>query len=197
MSKQSKKEIESIFKKLIHRNNEKHLKDQILKHLLNIRSLKNPFRFGKEIVVFGRNVEGDKEMYKFCERLMPFFKKNPDLILQGEYTSPKVQKGIYKDGENFNVYRVRKTDGTTELSPVEFVNIVNDFGIKGLRTAQYIDLDLSKLDIENLYKFVDKMKFKEGSYLLDPKGNKNHEGIVIRTADMQIHFKVKSREYEL
>ena len=195
--KQSKKEIESIFKKLIHRNNEKHLKDQILKHLLNIRSLKNPFRFGKEIVVFGRNVEGDKEMYKFCERLMPFFKKNPDLILQGEYTSPKVQKGIYKDGENFNVYRVRKTDGTTELSPDEFVNIVNDFGIKSLRTVQYIDLDLSKLNLENLYKFVDKMKFKEGSYLLDPKGNKNHEGIVIRTADMQIHFKVKSREYEL
>ena len=34
-------------------------------------------------------------------------------------------------------------------------------------------------------------------HLLDPKGNKNHEGIVIRTADMKIHFKVKSREYGL
>ena len=155
----------------------------------------NPLRFGKSLAVFGRNVEGDKEMYKFCERLMPFFTKYPDLILQGEYTSPKVQKGIYKDGENFNIYRVRNTQ--RDLTPDEYGDMINNAGIEGFRTVQYIDLDLHKYDLDSLQKFVDKMKFKEGSHLLDPKGNNNHEGIVIRTDDMEIHFKVKSREYEL
>lgn len=190
-----KKEFEFIFKKIIHRNKKVPLKDQITKHLLNIKSLKNPFYLGKGLAVFGRNVEGDREMYAFCQRLLPFFKKHPDLILQGEYTSPKVQKGIYKDGENFNVYRVRSR--LRDLSPDEYCDMINNAGIKGLRTVQYIDIDLHKYDIDSLQKLVDKMKFKEGSHLLDLKGNKNHEGIVIRTDDMKIHFKVKSREYEL
>lgn len=188
-------ELEHIFKKITHRKKDIPLKDQISKHIKNIKALKNPLHFGKSLAVFGRNVEGDREMYAFCQRLLPFFKKHPDLILQGEYTSPKVQKGIYKDGENFNVYRVRNR--LRDLNPDEYCDMINNAGIKGLRTVQYIDIDLHKHDIDSLQKLVDKMKFKEGSHLLDPKGNKNHEGIVIRTDDMKIHFKVKSREYEL
>ena len=57
----TKIELEHIFKKIIHRNKKVPLKDQITKHLLKIKSLKNPFYFGKELAVFGRNVEGDKE----------------------------------------------------------------------------------------------------------------------------------------
>ena len=41
------------------------------------------------------------------------------------------------------------------------------------------------------------LKFTEGSHFVVYNGDKNHEGIVIRTDDMKIHFKVKSREYEL
>lgn len=193
--KATKKELEHIFKKIIHRKKGIPLKDQISKHILNIKSLKNPLHFGKSLAVFGRNVEGDKEMYKFCERLMPFFEKHTDLILQGEYTSPKVQKGIYKDGENFNVYRVRNR--LRDLNPDEYCDMINNAGIKGFRTVQYIDLNLYDFDLESLYKLVDGMKFKEGSNLLVPDGDKNHEGIVIRTGDMKIHFKVKSREYGL
>lgn len=193
--KEIKKEFEFIFKKIIHRNKKVPLKDQITKHLLKIKSLKNPFYFGKELAVFGRNVEGDKDMYKFCERLMPFFEKHPDLILQGEYTSPKVQKGIYKDGENFNVYRVR--NGLRDLNPDEYCEMINGAGIKGLRTVQYLDIDLNRYDLESLQKFVDNLKFTEGSHFVVYDGDKNHEGIVIRTDDMKIHFKVKSREYEL
>lgn len=193
--KEIKKEFEFIFKKIIHRNKKVPLKDQITKHLLNIKSLKNPFYFGKELAVFGRNVEGDKEMYTFCQRLMPFFKKHPDLILQGEYTSPKVQKGIYKDGENFNVYRVR--NGLRDLNPDEYCEMINGAGIKGFRTVQYLDIDLNRYDLESLQKFVDNLKFTEGSHFVVYDGDKNHEGIVIRTDDMKIHFKVKSREYGL
>lgn len=193
--KEIKKEFEFIFKKIIHRNKKVPLKDQITKHLLNIKSLKNPFYFGKELAVFGRNVEGDKDMYKFCERLKPFFKDHPNLILQGEYTSPKVQKGIYKDGENFNVYRVR--NGLRDLNPDEYCEMINDAGIKGFRTVQYLDIDLNRYDLESLQKFVDNLKFTEGSHFVVYDGDKNHEGIVIRTDDMKIHFKVKSREYEL
>lgn len=191
----TKIELEHIFKKITHRKKDIPLKDQISKHIKNIKALKNPLHFGKSLAVFGRNVEGDREMYAFCQRLLPFFKKHPDLILQGEYTSPKIQKGIYKDGENFNVYRVRSR--LRDLNPDEYCDMINNAGIKGLRTVQYIDIDLHKYDLDSLQKLVDKMKFKEGSHLLDPKGNKNHEGIVIRTGDMKIHFKVKSREYEL
>lgn len=193
--KEIKKEFEFIFKKIIHRNKKVPLKDQITKHLLNIKSLKNPFYFGKELAVFGRNVEGDKDMYTFCERLKPFFKDHPNLILQGEYTSPKVQKGIYKDGENFNVYRVR--NGLRDLNPDEYCEMINDAGIKGFRTVQYLDIDLNRYDLESLQKFVDNLKFTEGSHFVVYDGDKNHEGIVIRTDDMKIHFKVKSREYEL
>ena len=193
--KEIKKEFEFIFKKIIHRNKKVPLKDQITKHLLNIKSLKNPFYFGKELAVFGRNVEGDKEMYTFCERLKPFFKDHPNLILQGEYTSPKVQKGIYKDGENFNVYRVR--NGLRDLNPDEYCDMINNAGIKGFRTVQYLDIDLNRYDLESLQKFVDNLKFTEGSHFVVYDGNKNHEGIVIRTDDMKIHFKVKSREYGL
>ena len=193
--KEIKKEFEFIFKKIIHRNKKVPLKDQITKHLLNIKSLKNPFYFGKELAVFGRNVEGDKEMYTFCQRLMPFFEKHPDLILQGEYTSPKVQKGIYKDGENFNVYRVR--NDLRDLNPDEYCEMINGAGIKGFRTVQYLDIDLNRYDIDSLQKFVDNLKFTEGSHFVVYDGNKNHEGIVIRTDDMKIHFKVKSREYGL
>ena len=193
--KEIKKEFEFIFKKIIHRNKKVPLKDQITKHLLNIKSLKNPFYFGKELAVFGRNVEGDKEMYTFCERLKPFFKDHPNLILQGEYTSPKVQKGIYKDGENFNVYRVR--NGLRDLNPDEYCEMINGAGIKGFRTVQYLDIDLNRYDLESLQKFVDNLKFTEGSHFVVYDGDKNHEGIVIRTDDMKIHFKVKSREYEL
>lgn len=188
------KEISNIFKPIIHRNFAQ-VPKKISKCFKNIKALKNPLHFGKKLAVFGRNVEGDKDMYKFCERLMPFFEKYPDLILQGEYTSPKVQKGIYKDGENFNVYRVR--NGIRDLNPDEYCDMINNAGIKGLRTVQYIDVDLNKYDLESLQEFVDNLKFKEGSCLLDHKGNKNHEGIVIRTDDMKIHFKVKSREYKL
>lgn len=193
--KEIKKEFEFIFKKIIHRNKKVPLKDQITKHLLNIKSLKNPFYFGKELAVFGRNVEGDKEMYTFCERLKPFFKDHPNLILQGEYTSPKVQKGIYKDGENFNVYRVR--NGLRDLNPDEYCDMINGAGIKGFRTVQYLDIDLNRYDLESLQKFADNLKFTEGSHFVVYDGDKNHEGIVIRTDDMKIHFKVKSREYEL
>lgn len=193
--KEIKKEFEFIFKKIIHRNKKVPLKDQIAKHLLNIKSLKNPFYFGKELAVFGRNVEGDKDMYTFCERLKPFFKDHPNLILQGEYTSPKIQKGIYKDGENFNVYRVR--NGLRDLNPDEYCEMINGAGIKGFRTVQYLDIDLNRYDLESLQKFVDNLKFTEGSHFVVYDGDKNHEGIVIRTDDMKIHFKVKSREYEL
>lgn len=193
--KEIKKEFEFIFKKIIHRNKKVPLKDQITKHLLNIKSLKNPFYFGKELAVFGRNVEGDKDMYTFCERLKPFFKDHPNLILQGEYTSPKIQKGIYKDGENFNVYRVR--NGLRDLNPDEYCEMINGAGIKGFRTVQYLDIDLNRYDLESLQKFVDNLKFTEGSHFVVYDGDKNHEGIVIRTDDMKIHFKVKSREYEL
>jgi hypothetical protein len=193
--KEIKKEFEFIFKKIIHRNKKVPLKDQITKHLLNIKSLKNPFYFGKELAVFGRNVEGDKDMYAFCERLKPFFKDHPNLILQGEYTSPKVQKGIYKDGENFNVYRVR--NGLRDLNPDEYCDMINGAGIKGFRTVQYLDIDLNRYDLESLQKFVDNLKFTEGSHFVVYDGDKNHEGIVIRTDDMKIHFKVKSREYGL
>lgn len=193
--KEIKKEFEFIFKKIIHRNKKVPLKDQITKHLLNIKSLKNPFYFGKELAVFGRNVEGDKDMYAFCERLKPFFKDHPNLILQGEYTSPKIQKGIYKDGENFNVYRVR--NGLRDLNPDEYCEMINGAGIKGFRTVQYLDIDLNRYDLESLQKFVDNLKFTEGSHFVVYDGDKNHEGIVIRTDDMKIHFKVKSREYEL
>lgn len=193
--KEIKKEFEFIFKKIIHRNKKVPLKDQITKHLLKIKSLKNPFYLGKELAVFGRNVEGDKEMYKFCERLKPFFKDHPNLILQGEYTSPKIQKGIYKDGENFNVYRVR--NGLRDLNPDEYCEMINGAGIKGFRTVQYLDIDLNRYDLESLQKFVDNLKFTEGSHFVVYDGNKNHEGIVIRTDDMKIHFKVKSREYGL
>jgi hypothetical protein len=194
-----KTEIEHILKKIIHRREGVSLRKAISfaleKHIGKIKKIPNPFFLGKSLAVFGRNIEGNADHKKFAQRLMPLFKEHPTLVLQGEYTSPKVQRGIYKNGENFNVYRARENG--KELTPTEFCKIIDNANIEGVKHVEYIDLDLNDFDLDNLQILVDGLKFKEGSSKLDPEGDKLHEGIVIRTGDMRIHFKVKNREYGL
>ncbi len=165
------------------------------KFFANIKSIESPFYKGKNLAVFGRNVEGTPEHKKFALRLIPLFDTHPTLVLQGEYTSPKVQKGIYKNGENFNVFRAKENG--RELTPPEFCKILNKANIDGVKPVEYIDINLKNFDLDSIQDYVDKLKFKEGSSKLDKKGNKLHEGIVVRTGDMSIHFKIKNREYSL
>lgn len=194
-----KTELEHMFKKIIHRREGVSLKKAISfaleKHLGNIKKIPNPFYIGETLAVFGRNIEGNKDHKKFAQRLLPLFKVHPTLVLQGEYTSPKVQRGIYKNGENFNIFRARENG--KELTPPQFVKIVEDAKIEGLKSVEYLDIDLNDFDLDTLQTLVDGLKFKEGSSKLDENGDKLHEGIVVRTGDMSIHFKVKNREYGL
>lgn len=189
-------EIDFFFKKVIHsKGNFITIINAFKKHFGNIKSIGNPFYRGKSLAVFGRNVEGSEEHKKFAKRLIPLLYEHPTLVLQGEYTSPKVQKGIYKNGENFNVFRAKEND--RELTPPEFCEILNKVNIDGVKPVEYIDINLKDFDLDSIQSYVDKLKFKEGDSKLDKKGNKLHEGIVVRTGDMSIHFKIKNREYSL
>lgn len=189
-------EIDYFFKKVIHsKGNFITIINAFKKHFGNIKSIGNPFYRGKNLAVFGRNVEGTEENKKFAKRLIPLLYEHPTLILQGEYTSPKVQKGIYKNGENFNVFRAKENG--KELTPPEFCEILNKANIEGVKPVEYIDINLKDFDLDSIQRYVDKLKFKEGDSKLDKKGNKYHEGIVIRTGDMRVHFKIKNREYKL
>lgn len=164
---------------------------------------KDIYKIGEELRVFGRNTEGDSEMFEFAQRLLPYLKTHPNMVLQGEFTSPKVQKGIYKNGTKFNLYRIRENG--TEFSPLEIDDVAKTLlimGVNDVPSVEYLDVDLRSLskdssDLEGVQKFVDNLKFKEGSSKLDLEGDKLHEGIVIRNADMSIHFKIKNRDYEL
>lgn len=155
---------------------------------------------GVKLVVYGRNIEGDKDMYAYAKTLLPAIKKLPhDWILQGEFCDPKVQKGIYQNGTHFYIYNVVKN--RVPLSPEEYRPVLKKVG---LETVPYIDLDLNKfVDTQELYSFVDKFKFLPGMDYISvyhddvPEGAKFHEGIVVRNSNYSVHFKVKNREYSL
>ena len=152
--------------------------------------------------VFGRNIPLTEK------RELEFFKsigdkiKNSHVILQGEYCAPHIQRGIYKNGSHFYIYKIRDLETNDYYTYEQMQNFAS---AHGLELVPLVDKNLSDFkSIEDIYNFADKIYFKEGdiSKILTNKSKfaKNHEGIVVRSNDINKDnwsFKVKSREYQL
>ena len=152
--------------------------------------------------VFGRNIPLTEK------RELEFFKsigdkiKNSHVILQGEYCALHIQRGIYKSGSHFYIYKIRDLLTNRYYTYEQMQNFVTEHD---LELVPLVDKKLSDFEsIEDIYNFADKIYFKEGdiSKIITRKSKftKNHEGIVVRSNDINKDnwsFKVKSREYQL
>ena len=152
--------------------------------------------------VFGRNVPlTEKKELEFFKSIGDKI-KNSHVILQGEYCAPHVQRGIYKNGSHFYIYKIRDLLTNQYYTYEQMQNFAT---AHGLELVPLVDKKLSDFEsIEDIYNFADKIYFKEGdiSKIITNKSKftKNHEGIVVRSNDINKDswsFKVKSREYQL
>ena len=152
--------------------------------------------------VFGRNVPlTEKKELEFFKSIGDKI-KNSHVILQGEYCAPHVQRGIYKNGSHFYIYKIRDLLTNQYYTYEQMQNFAS---AHGLELVPLVDKKLSDFEsIEDIYNFADKIYFKEGdiSKIITNKSKftKNHEGIVVRSNDINKNnwsFKVKSREYQL
>lgn len=152
--------------------------------------------------VFGRNVPLTEK------RELEFFKsignkiKGTNVILQGEYCAPHVQRGIYKNGSHFYIYKIRDLKTNHYYTYSEMLNFATEHN---LELVPLVDKKLSDFEtIDDIYNFADRLYFKEGDiskiFTKRSRFTKNHEGIVVRSSDINNEgwsFKVKSREYQL
>ena len=152
--------------------------------------------------VFGRNVPlTEKKELEFFKSIGDKI-KNSHVILQGEYCAPHVQRGIYKNGSHFYIYKIRDLKTNQYYTYEQMQNFAS---AHGLELVPLVDKKLSDFkSIEDIYNFADRLYFKEGdiSKIITNKSKftKNHEGIVVRSNDINKNnwsFKVKSREYQL
>ena len=152
--------------------------------------------------VFGRNVPlTEKKELEFFKSIGDKI-KNSHVILQGEYCAPHVQRGIYKNGSHFYIYKIRDLLTNHYYTYEQMQNFAS---AHNLELVPLVDKKLSDFEsIEDIYNFADKIYFKEGdiSKIITNKSKftKNHEGIVVRSNDINKDnwsFKVKSREYQL
>ena len=152
--------------------------------------------------VFGRNVPlTEKKELEFFKSIGDKI-KNSHVILQGEYCAPHVQRGIYKNGSHFYIYKIRDLLTNQYYTYEQMQNFAT---AHGLELVPLVDKKLSDFEsIEDIYNFADRLYFKEGdiSKIITNKSKftKNHEGIVVRSNDINKNnwsFKVKSREYQL
>ena len=152
--------------------------------------------------VFGRNVPlTEKKELEFFKSIGDKI-KNSHVILQGEYCAPHVQRGIYKNGSHFYIYKIRDLLTNQYYTYEQMQNFAS---AHGLELVPLVDKKLSDFEsIEDIYNFADRLYFKEGdiSKIITNKSKftKNHEGIVVRSNDINKNnwsFKVKSRGYQL
>ena len=152
--------------------------------------------------VFGRNVPlTEKKELEFFKSIGDKI-KNSHVILQGEYCAPHVQRGIYKNGSHFYIYKIRDLLTNQYYTYEQMQNFAS---AHGLELVPLVDKKLADFkSIEDIYNFADRLYFKEGdiSKIITNKSKftKNHEGIVVRSNDINKDnwsFKVKSREYQL
>ena len=156
---------------------------------------------------FGRNTLLDPDSKKWMEdnyksKLLNMNKsENKNYILQGEFCSPKVQKGIYKNGIHFYVYKMKDITSGKNIPAYEMFNLCKKYEFETVPLLNVTLKDFSS--IEEIQKYSDTLYFEPGNneiqvFTEKNKNRKNHEGIVVRSIDLNKNnwsFKVKSREY--
>lgn len=162
----------------------------------------------KVFKVFGRNKElsDPGEIKWFTDNIGSKMKNKSwrNVVLQGEFCSPKIQKGIYQNGTHFYVFKIKDLDTGAYLS-LDAMKMYCE--LHGLETVPILDKNLNEFKTrEELAKYVETLGFIPGDNvynIVNPKKNKlarHHEGIVVTSYDRNHSnwsFKVKSQEYQL
>ena len=174
-------------------------------------------------LIFGRNALGNAQHEKFFkgtglqDKLNSFAKimKYKSIAVQGEFCAPNVQRGIYKNGTHFYVYRVNINGKKTSYEDMcrvcnacgfEIVPLIakfeNGYGNENdLNATQFNTVNRMQDLVEHIWfrvgscpiEFVSDMQVK-----IDKKLYHRSEGIVVRALDNKsFSFKVKSNEYQL
>lgn len=174
-------------------------------------------RNGKKIAykVFGRNTIAQNCHFIFFEKLdmekklknyLKNHKNEKSIAIQGEYCSPTVQKGPYKNGTNFYVYKINVSGKTVDLDTMK--EFCNDFGLKTVPiiAEPYEGFGTIWNSVEEMQEYTEHLWFKPGEDIQvfedkksDMKGNySRHEGIVVCSINKgNWSFKVKSQEYQI
>jgi len=175
-----------------------------------------------EYRVYGRNSIGSEAMWKLAskisadKKLKQAFKDTHKIYaIQGERTCPEVQKGIYKNGEHFNVYKVKDVLNGETLGYNEMTDFCIEYGFECVPILVILPLGFETMfkSIEEMQEFVEHQWFKVGSVKtgapnfddrdLDKGQNYSkpemhrQEGIVIRGLNNEFSFKCKSNEYKI
>ena len=132
--------------------------------------------------------------------------KKKHYAVQGEFCSPTIQKGIYKNGKHFYVYFVKDLDEDRKLSCQEMIDFCRKYGFETVTILKKdITLDRFFESVNDLQEYTEHLWFNVGDehYVIDdrrekkPKEAHRCEGIVVRNIDQSWSFKVKSNEYQL
>lgn len=169
--------------------------------------------------VFSRNTTGNADHFAFAkeykveESLRKLWKGTGICYaIQGEYCSPKVQQGIYKNGIHFYAYLVKDVTHNKVLSRAAQRSLVESIGLENVPEVETDTKTIGEVfkDVKDMQEYTEHQWFEVGGdkvtsiddrFYKGPKLQKpsfhRHEGIVVRDVDQTISFKVKSQEYQL
>lgn len=174
----------------------------------------------KKLEVYSRNTAGNDSHFAFAKendiekKLKKILKDTGDVYaFQGEYCSPLVQKGIYKNGIHWYIYTVKNLTLNKVVSYSDMLYLCNKYGFE---TVPIWDANVKLCnefkDMEDLQEKTEHIWFKPGtedmsscSFFDDrvmrgsyskPEYHRS-EGFVIRSIDESWSFKVKSNNYQI
>lgn len=175
----------------------------------------------KQFETYGRNTVASVDQQNFDNEAMIKLKLEKALTvtgccfaLQGEYINDgvngaAVQKGIYKNGKHFYVYKVKDLTNNKVLSFSEMKVFVEQYDFEMVPVIFEGTLRKFAETIVDAQEATEHFWYKVGEdkiRLVDDRLEKNinakngyhrHEGIVVRSLDQKISFKIKSNEYAL
>lgn len=172
-----------------------------------------------ETRIYSRNSIGNESHFEFAKKIklddifaLIWKTEHKRYAFQGEFCSPSVQKGIYKNGTHFYVYTVKDIDENKMLDFESYTSICKRYGFETVpKIVSHVSLKDLFGDVTNMQDYTERQWFKVGedpclrSTSFDDIDGKKYskpeyhrwEGIVVRGLNNEFSFKVKSNEYAL
>lgn len=134
--------------------------------------------------------------YSMKEKILDYYNKTGKrLAFQGELIGPKIQGNKMGLTENdLYIFNVWMADGKQPFEKCDLdtsLKIVKDFGLN------FVPIELTGEFVYTSDELQDLTKIKYNKYFPNAKPSQNIEGLVFRSIDMKVSFKVVSNEFLL
>lgn len=134
--------------------------------------------------------------YSMKEKILDYYNKTGKrLAFQGELIGPKIQGNKMGLTENdLYIFNVWMADGKQPFEKCDLdtsLKIVKDFGLN------FVPIELTGEFVYTSDELQDLTKIKYNKYFSNAKPSQNIEGLVFRSIDMKVSFKVVSNEFLL